>query len=70
MNEEPSLVIAQVEQLLLEKRLGTEESEAVQNLLDTVQRLQAENKRLRTALVKANNNKPKMSSRLKDALYE
>ncbi len=70
MNEEASFVIAQVEQLLLEKRLGMEESEAVRSLLDTVQQLQAENKRLRTALVKANKSKPKMSSRLKDALYE
>lgn len=61
---------SQVEQLLQQGQLRAEDSVALQQLLDTVEELQTENKRLRTALVKANSKKPKMSSRLKDALYE
>ncbi|GGJ10430.1 hypothetical protein [Paenibacillus hunanensis] len=65
---QPALV--HIEQLLQKQQLRTEDHDALQQLLDTVQQLQADNKRLRTALVKANSKKPKMSSRLKDALYE
>ncbi len=65
---QPALV--HIEQLLQKQQLRTEDHNALQQLLDTVQQLQADNKRLRTALVKANSKKPKMSSRLKDALYE
>ncbi|WPP43054.1 hypothetical protein SK066_08995 [Paenibacillus hunanensis] len=65
---QPALV--HIEQLLQKQQLSTEDHNALQQLLDTVQQLQADNKRLRTALVKANSKKPKMSSRLKDALYE
>ncbi|WP_322905459.1 hypothetical protein [Paenibacillus campi] len=62
--------VDQMEQLLHQQRLSMEEEDAVQQLLNTIVQLQADNKRLRTALVKANSTKPKMSSRLKDALYE
>lgn len=65
---QPALV--HIEQLLQKQQLSIEDHNALQQLLDTVQQLQADNKRLRTALVKANSKKPKMSSRLKDALYE
>ncbi|MFD1885151.1 hypothetical protein [Paenibacillus wenxiniae] len=61
---------SQIDQLLKQGQLPKEDSAALQQLLDAVQHLEAENKRLRTALVKANSKKPKMSSRLKDALYE
>ncbi|WP_017815253.1 hypothetical protein [Paenibacillus shenyangensis] len=68
--EEHQEWVQQTEALLRQERLSPEDAEAVQKLLDIVNELTAENKRLRTALVKANSNKPRMSSRLKDALYE
>lgn len=68
--EEQQEWMEQTETLLRQERLSPEDAEAVQKLLDIVSELTAENKRLRTALVKASSNKPRMSSRLKDALYE
>ncbi|WP_046214959.1 hypothetical protein [Paenibacillus wulumuqiensis] len=68
--EEQQEWMEQTETLLRQERLSPEDAEAVQKLLEIVSELTAENKRLRTALVKANSNKPRMSSRLKDALYE
>ncbi|MEW4370376.1 hypothetical protein [Paenibacillus kandeliae] len=71
MNEQHQQWIEDVEALLRQERLSPDDEQSVRHLLETVQALQAENQRLRSALVKANNSKkPKMSTRLKDALYE
>lgn len=46
------------------------EAEWIESLLHRLEEAEARNKRLREALVKANGQKPTMSTKLRDALYE
>ncbi len=50
--------------------LEAEESEWLEELLHRLAETEAQNKRLREALLKANGRKPTMSTKLRDALYE
>lgn len=70
MSNEQQRYLDEVEMLLAQERLSPDDQVSVQQLVDAVKELRAENKRLRSALVKANSKKPKMSTRLKEALYE
>lgn len=50
--------------------LSAEDSEWIEDLLRRLTETEAQNKRLREALLKANGHKPTMSTKLRDALYE
>ncbi|NGZ74195.1 Ni2+-binding GTPase [Saccharibacillus alkalitolerans] len=50
--------------------LNDEETEWIQAMLLRLAETEAQNKRLREALLKANGRKPTMSTKLRDALYE
>ncbi|WP_019639042.1 hypothetical protein [Paenibacillus fonticola] len=58
-------------QSLLDDPAMTEQyKELIRELLEQAGQLTAENARLRRALLRASSNGPRMSSKLKDALYE
>ena len=50
--------------------LKAEDAEWVEDVLHRFKETEAQNKRLREALLKANGRKPTMSTKLRDALYE
>jgi len=71
MTEEERLMLEQqVNELLTRSEWTAADASVIEQLLHTLQTVSAENKRLRTALLKVNAQQPKMSSRLRDALYE
>ncbi|MEF2964438.1 hypothetical protein V3851_01235 [Paenibacillus sp. M1] len=58
-------------QLLLHPGLGEEERALVRELLEKAEQISAENLRLRKTIQRLSSaNSPKMSSKLRDALYE
>ncbi len=68
--EERTVLEQQLNELLTRSEWTVADTPLIEQLLHTLQTVSAENKRLRTALLKANAQQPKMSSRLRDALYE
>lgn len=68
--EERTVLEQQLNELLTRSEWTVADTPLIEQLLHTLQTFSAENKRLRTALLKANAQQPKMSSRLRDALYE
>ncbi|MCQ4085842.1 Ni2+-binding GTPase [Saccharibacillus sp. JS10] len=50
--------------------LNAEDSKWIEELLHRLKETEAQNKRLREALLKANGRKPNKSTKLRDALYE
>lgn len=59
-----------LERLRARVELENEEAEWLEGLLNRLAETEAQNKRLREALLKANGRKPTMSTKLRDALYE
>lgn len=71
MTEEERISLEQqLNELLTRSEWTVTDAPLIKQLLHTLQTVSAENKRLRTALLKVNAQQPKMSSRLRDALYE
>lgn len=71
MTEEERISLEkQLNELLTRSEWTAGDAPLIEQLLHTLQTVSAENKRLRTALLKVNAQQPKMSSRLRDALYE
>ncbi|MGV7117367.1 hypothetical protein [Paenibacillus kyungheensis] len=71
MTEEERISLEQqLNELLTRSEWTASDAPLIEQLLHTLQTVSAENKRLRTALLKVNAQQPKMSSRLRDALYE
>lgn len=71
MPEGAPLDLSSYRQLLQHEGLQQEEKVLIQQLIEQVQALQSENKRLRKTLLRVNAaNHPRMSSKLKEALYE
>lgn len=65
------LDLSSYRQLLQHEGLQQDEKDLIQQLVEQVEGLQAENKRLRKTLLRVNSaNNPRMSSKLKEALYE
>lgn len=65
------LELGSYRQLLQHEGLQQEEKALIQQLIEQAEGLQAENKRLRKTLLRVNAaNNPRMSSKLKEALYE
>lgn len=71
MPEHTELDLGSYKSLLKLGRLQDKEKVMIQELLEQVEELQLENARLRKALLRANAaNNPRMSTKLKEALYE
>lgn len=56
--------------LLNDSTLSEQHRALIEELLETAGQLSAENMRLRRTLLRVSSNGPRMSSKLKDALYE
>lgn len=71
MPDRPQLDLNSFRELLQHGGLQDKEKVMIQELIEHVEELHAENARLRKTLLRVNAaNNPRMSTKLKDALYE
>lgn len=70
MSEHETDDAGRMERLLSRVALESGEAEWLRGLTNRLAETEAQNKRLREALLKANGRKPTMSTKLRDALYE
>lgn len=70
MSEHQAGDAERLERLRARVELENGEAEWLEGLLNRLAETEAQNKRLREALLKANGRKPTMSTKLRDALYE
>ncbi|MBA9088569.1 regulator of replication initiation timing [Fontibacillus solani] len=71
MPERTELDLSSYKELLQHGGLQDKEKAMIQELIEQVEELQAENARLRKTLLRVNAaNNPRMSTKLKEALYE
>ncbi|MDO3409561.1 hypothetical protein QWJ34_07280 [Saccharibacillus sp. CPCC 101409] len=70
MSEEQAGGLRRLEALRERGAVTAEEADWIEGLLRELEEEKARSKRLREALLKANGQKPTMSTKLRDALYE